>query len=647
MKPVLWLLAGISVPALLLVGVIKQFPGLLAPEGFLGSDSRMSGELGVPAGSPLANEDLADLSRIVAGLWNGGTLSELGRVPARLGEPGQPVFVSARAGGRRVGLVCEEGGLSVGENLAAALEGLQKSVGTKLSRVDTLYVELSHSFREVSFDELLMPEFQCSRRGAVGIEIRRGSQVLRYSPSLMIDTNRGASRVREMFVKEFRLDSQAMAGVAFKYRTFLTEEVLVTLRNPPVAKLLFRGNEIVDVAEVTAQRMEKWTELSMGWLKNNLNASGRMTYIYWPSMGQEAPKSSNNMIRQWMATVALGRYAADRKDPAAWRMAARNIDFNLSQYYREKAGLGLMEWEGQVKLGALALATLALVEHPQREKWARQETAMRRSIDRLWHKDGSFTSFLIPAGMGGNENFYPGEALLLWATLYEQTRDPVLLEKCMTSFRYYRRWHRDPKNRNPAFIPWHTQAYYKIWKITGNQELRDFVFEMNDWLLGIQQWDNANYPDERGQFYDGRRPFGPPHASSTGVYLEGLIDAFSMARALGDAKRTETYRVALVRGMRSMLQLQFADETDMFYISTAKRPKVLGGLRTTVYSNEIRCDNIQHPFMGVLKLMREFRPEDYKHPAMAVKAVLPVPAKASPDFPVRGQTYGELGGNGD
>ena len=135
---------------------------------------------------------------------------------------------------------------------------------------------------------------------------------------------------------------------------------------------------------------------------------------------------------------------------------------------------------------------------------------------------------------------------------------------------------------------------------------------MNDWLLGVQQWEDVAYPDTRGRFFDPARPqFGKPHASSTGVYMEGLIDAWVMANKCGDAKRSETYRRAIVRGLRSLMQLQFVDDVDMFFVSDKKR--VRGGVRATVYANTIRVDNVQHNLMATLKILESFDREEY-HP---------------------------------
>jgi hypothetical protein len=84
------------------------------------------------------------------------------------------------------------------------------------------------------------------------------------------------------------------------------------------------------------------------------------------------------------------------------------------------------------------------------------------------------------------------------------------------------------------------------------------------------------------------------------VYLEGLAEAYRLATLTRDDTRTQAYQIAIWRGFRSLRQLQFKDKRDMFYIS--QRNYVLGGLRTTVYDNTIRVDNIQHGLMALLKL---------------------------------------------
>ena len=128
---------------------------------------------------------------------------------------------------------------------------------------------------------------------------------------------------------------------------------------------------------------------------------------------------------------------------------------------------------------------------------------------------------------------------------------------------------------------------------------------MNDWLLPMQQWDERPDlpPDLRGRFYDPRRPeFGPPHAASTGAYLEGLTDALALARMTGEHGRARVYERAVSRGLRPLRQLQFRDERDAFYVS--KRERVIGAIRTEAYDNSVRIDSAAHALAAAVNVLR-------------------------------------------
>ncbi len=126
---------------------------------------------------------------------------------------------------------------------------------------------------------------------------------------------------------------------------------------------------------------------------------------------------------------------------------------------------------------------------------------------------------------------------------------------------------------------------------------------MNDWLLPYQQWDQISaFPDAQGRFYDPDKPYGPPHASSTGVYLEGLIDAFRLARSIGDEHRARRYALIIRRGLRNVMQLQYSSLQECAALPNPEM--TLGGVRTTEYNNVIRVDNVQHNLMAVLKILQ-------------------------------------------
>lgn len=542
-------------------------------------------------------------------------------------EPG-PVAVSLWAGGRQLGetVWADEGFWpdSAAKAMETALAGVEPD---RWAAVDGVALHFTHGYQDVAIGgarDAIHRRF----RGVRGLQLRHRNRQQEVTPLEMLLEGQDFGDVIQAFTRRAGIRREDIGDAGIQLRAFYARQVLVMLEPEPMAVPLLRANEPMPQEAVDPGATWDLADGLGGWLVRNLGPDGRMTYRYDPYQARE-PRG-NNMIRQWMATVCLGRWARFEEDEAVLDAFERNLAFNLAEFYEQDGEFGYIAYGGQAKLGAMALAALALVERGSRPGHATREAALLRTIDRLWNADGSFDTFYKPAGRGGNENFYPGEALLTWATLYARDRDPALLERFMTSFRYYRAWHRE--NRNPAFVPWHTQAYYNVWQVTRDAELQEFVFEMNDWLVETMQPDDEEaFPDTRGRFYNPRyRLYGPPHASSTGVYLEGLADAWSMAREAGDEARAEHYRLAMLRGLRSAMQLQFADEVDLFFVPAEARERVRRGMRTAVYDPEIRVDNVQHVLMAVMKVLDRFGPDEY---ALAVAASAEDPATTAPSAP--------------
>ncbi len=535
-----------------------------------------------------------------------------------LGDVG-PSYVSLRRAGRQ--LAASWGaGEGHGEALAAALTRARGQLKDDAARssVDAIELCLTGDYFEVDMANRAASKQLLANlhRGVRGIELSDGKGgVFRVCPTTAIATNRKHEKWVEQARQQLKLTANDLKRPPVKVRSFTGAQLLARREDgaPPIDFLL-RGKPLVSPSDVSKDMVEELERLWGDYLIRSVQPDGRMLYIYYPSRGVE-DKKRNNMIRQWMASLALVRMAnfrrSDKKRAKQLaRLAEDNIRYNLRTFYHATGNLGLIEYNKKVKLGAVALAVMSIMEHPQRKRFKRIEPKLWATIDYLWQEGGAFRTFFKPADRNDVQNFYPGEAQLAWAQRYEETKDAALLERFMASFRYYRDWHRG--QRNPAFIPWHTQAYYKVWRITQDAELVDFVFEMSDWLIEVmQQWDGVAYPDMQGRFHSPvRTDFGPPHASSTGVYMEGLIDAFEMARALGREERVVRYRRALLRALRSARQLTFLDARDMFYIQ--KRDFLRGGVRTTIYDNVVRVDNVQHNLLAIFKILAAFRDEDWR-----------------------------------
>lgn len=472
------------------------------------------------------------------------------------------------------------------------------------ANADTLELCLSHSRQEIAAADLRRA-FPNASRGLLGLELQIDGQRHRFAPTTSIATNRPLLKELERLA---RRRGESLTELTAKARFFRFESRQYLLKDgpQPSCQPLWRGGTLVRPAEIGPQMLQDTVQGMAGWLQRNVAASGRMTYKYWPSSGKTS--QANNTIRQFMATVALGRLAKRSGCPDDAARARRNLRYNLATFYAAQAGIGTIMHDQKAKLGAMALAALAILEFRQSglieaELHQAEFDGLCRGIALLWQPDGSFRSFLYPPTRNDNQNFYPGEALLFWASLHRASKDPGLAAKCLKSFEYYRNFHLAAPN--PAFVPWHSQAYVMLYQDLGITALADFVLQRNDWLLTMQQWQPALAPDFAGRFYDPDHPeYGPPHASATGVYMEGLAAAWHLAQELGQTDRAETYAQALRRGLRALRQLQFRDvQTDAFYITRPER--VIGGLRTESYDNEIRVDNVQHGLMALLALEQQ------------------------------------------
>lgn len=433
--------------------------------------------------------------------------------------------------------------------------------------------------------------------GVCGLELALGNAVERWAPSRMIADNVSFAGAFRAFCEQQRVTSSEFFARAGRVASFAVATQLVPSGGDSIE--LHRGGRLVDAAAVTPALVEAMAREAAAWLVGNTDRDGKVPYKYLPSRDEYSP--ADNTIRQFMATICLGRIGATLDDDAARAAARRNLAYNLGRFFEPRDGHAVIRHDGNAKLGATALAALAILEQAGTSgAHAAELAALARGVEAMWRPSGAFKTFHYPPERTGHDNFYPGEALLFWAALWRATGDAALLARFTTSFRYYRAWHRE--HQNPAFVPWHTQAYASVFERTGDPELRAFSFEMNDWLLLLQQGDELDHPDLAGRFYDPDQPeLGPPHASSTGVYLEGLADAFALALAAGDEPRADAYAAALCAGIRNLRQLQFKEPSELYYIAQPSR--VAGALRTNGYDNTIRVDNVQHGLMALLKLV--------------------------------------------
>ncbi len=349
---------------------------------------------------------------------------------------------------------------------------------------------------------------------------------------------------------------------------------------------LYRYNIPIKSKDINNDFLYKRLKLTQSWFHNNINDQGLLQYTYYPS--KDRYTSKNNDIRQMATLWSIGTLKDFLKDESLNTLARNTLDHYLGGVTKRKNYV-FLNIKGKTAIAFNAFLILALLQYPDYPKsddWLEQ---LGNGILSLQKEDGSFRTYFESNRMSG-VNFYPGEAMLSLIKLYKKTGDKRYLKAVVKAFPYYRRYWR--RNKNTAFIPWHSQVYYLLHKETKNSELPRFVFEMNDWLIDKYQIRESKYPDQIGGF-----PKRNPRNSSAS-YLEGINDAYSLAQLVKDEKHIAKYRETIGMGTRFILHTQFTKENS-FYVKNPSR--VIGGFRGSLTSIKQRNDYTQHALMALIK----------------------------------------------
>ncbi|HWO07285.1 MAG TPA: AMMECR1 domain-containing protein [Candidatus Paceibacterota bacterium] len=341
--------------------------------------------------------------------------------------------------------------------------------------------------------------------------------------------------------------------------------------------------------EVSRAFLEGRLRMIAQWVEENQRDDGSLPYLYSPSRG-EYPEGSN-VIRQMITVQGLYAVANILGDEKLRDAAVRAEGYMLRRSLRNDGNRAYMvEEDGEVKLGASALAVLAL-----REKSGGESTAHERALGEfllsMQRPDGSFQTFLQDEPTDENDRFYSGEALTALAKLAVATGEQKYYDALARSLPYYRA--KLESDFYPQYAPWHMQAYAIAYQATDIEEYKAYTYWLADRLIETMlENDTDALPDEEGRFYNPDVPeWGPPHSSSTGIYTEGLTYAYEIARADGDVRRAQKYRDAVLQGTRSLLHVQWTPES-AYYLTYPER--VVGSFKRTVTDNRHRIDQMGH-----------------------------------------------------
>jgi hypothetical protein len=350
------------------------------------------------------------------------------------------------------------------------------------------------------------------------------------------------------------------------------------------------------------------------WMWRINNPKGRFLYGYVPALSSVL--DGDNYLRQAGAAFALARASRVLSEERYAARAAQAILTLLDDTVAEdnETRHTLLPSTILNRLGSTGLLVLAINELPSPQpdlldkseqmcNWIRRQA---RPDGSLRCNEGNEASDANTANDDADSvNEYPG--LALYSVLRSQKHRPSQWKADLArkAIGYYRTWWKD--HRSMAFVPWQAAAFTEAYVQTKEPVFAEFVYEMNDWLCGLQydQLDPRR-PLWNGGFMkwaDGKAIDAPPTIDSAAC-AEALAEARRAARAGSDATRYQHYTEVLHRSLQFLVRLQYTDANTQHF-EEWYRPRLLGGFHASTQDGNLRIDYTQHALSALAMYLED------------------------------------------
>ncbi|MEK6302277.1 MAG: hypothetical protein AABO41_16325 [Acidobacteriota bacterium] len=321
---------------------------------------------------------------------------------------------------------------------------------------------------------------------------------------------------------------------------------------------------------------------------------GSFHYTY-DALQDRTGSETYNILRHAGTAYALLDLYATTRDQRYLDSAHRAIVFLKARFRPARGNRSsyVLDFDGNAKLGANGLALIALARQleldPKRGDRASAER-LAYLILSLQRKNGSFASYYR---LHGKEParvslYYPGEAMLGLVQLFKLNGDRRLIEAVRRGAD-----HLIAAQRNMDELPddaWLMQALDGLHRVRKVQRYADHAIALAESMIAAQYTAESRHAGYIGGFGPGR-----PRATPAASRSEGIVAAYRMARATGDARATPI-GAALKLAARFLLSQQF----DIHDTSLLKPALAAGGFRESATSWQVRIDYVQHNIAALL-----------------------------------------------
>ena len=346
---------------------------------------------------------------------------------------------------------------------------------------------------------------------------------------------------------------------------------------------------------------------------------GSFNYQYDPR--EISYSSSDNMLRQLGTTYSvllLYKNYPKKIFLEAGELAMEYVEEHVEYINQDTAHI---VDDGDSKLGGAALALLCYVTFEKVADDRYQETLDALGNFIIFSQDnatGELNNYYQVDGIIPQEgdkyywkhtDYYPGEAFLALAFLYQHTRDERYMDCWELAFDYYYDYYGGDNSYYSPFSPWATGAALIMYEFQPDERYANMSRSMADSVLyGQDQYpEGFEIAEYVGGFYYDRYlryqkdPEGEPNyhpRANTASKIEGPMDFYWMMERYNLSGDKEFYKARTSLAADFLVMLQY-NETDAAGLPSPKR--CFGGVPGGVADPEIRIDYNQHAMVAWLK----------------------------------------------
>jgi hypothetical protein len=368
---------------------------------------------------------------------------------------------------------------------------------------------------------------------------------------------------------------------------------------------LYRGHRFP--REVARKEVLEAARAGGDYLRRALGSDGRFAYIYDPQSNRVA--RAYNIVRHAGTVFSMFDLYETTRDPELLKAAQRAAKFlrNRIKPYKDQKNVLCVVEQGKIKLGAVALALVALAKQAEVTGDRSALTVARglaRYIQQSQRSSGEFiSSRRYPDGepTAFTSEYFPGESILGLLRLYARDRRKTWLDSAEKGARYLIQV-RD-RDRSTAQLPHDHWLLYALKELYGFRPRRLYFQHSMRICRSITQSQHRRprYPDHLGSYY--RTPRTTPTATRT----EGLLAAYRLARKIGTKKQATSIRDTIYLNVAFQLQTQLLGESVLYLEDPARS---LGGFRESLTLYPVRIDYVQHNLSSLLALYRVLKAQN-------------------------------------